>query len=76
MDNAWPPPIADSNFGPLELFVVLLAIALVVLAITWGWSAIDSRLNSRPCPRCGHRVRNGKLVCDECSFDFGATSQP
>ncbi len=32
--------------------------------------------NSRPCNRCGERVRNGELDCSHCGFDFrtiGAT---
>jgi len=25
---------------------------------------------SRPCPRCGERVKNGVLDCPHCGFDF------
>lgn len=42
----------------LGFFVLLLA------GVAWDRAA------SRPCPRCGHRVRNGTMRCDTCDFDF------
>jgi len=43
-------------------FVVgLLGAALLV--------RIQARVNSRPCPHCGHRVPNGAFECS-CGFDF------
>jgi transposase len=37
-----------------------------------GVLALRGRLNSRPCPRCGHRVANGELRCEGCGHDFAA----
>lgn len=33
-----------------------------------GWAS--GRLNSRPCPVCGVRVRNGETQCGSCGTDF------
>lgn len=40
--------------------------SLVLLAVGAVWD----RSSSRPCPRCGRRVRNGTMRCGACSFDF------
>lgn len=51
--------------------VVLVLIAVTVLAeVVLGWP------RSRPCPRCGSRVRTGTLVCPRCEFDFRAVGAP
>jgi hypothetical protein len=44
-------------------FLVVLAILLLVIFLV-------RRANSRPCPRCGSRVRTGRMRCDACGFDF------
>jgi hypothetical protein len=49
---------------------------LLVLIIVAGFigagilGRLQDHLESRPCPRCGHRVPNGLVECSACSFDF------
>jgi hypothetical protein len=50
-------------YWPLGV-VAFLVCLLVGLA---GWIGEDG---SRPCPRCGQRVKNGVLECEHCGFDF------
>ncbi len=48
-------------------FAVLFAIVLVINEIV---QTGRDRMNSRECPRCGHRVRVGTLDCGSCGFNF------
>jgi ribosomal protein L40E len=41
--------------------------------LAWGELALADRLDSRPCPRCGHRVRIGAYRCPTCGYDFAPT---
>lgn len=43
---------------------ILGSLVLLAAGAVWDHSS------SRPCPRCGHRVRNGTMRCDSCHFDF------
>lgn len=49
-----------------------LFIGAVVVAIAGGivLSRAQDRADSRPCPRCGHRVPVGILECAACGHDF------
>jgi len=53
--------------GPLELAIILLLLVPVVL-LALGVRAMVTR----PCPRCGKRVRNGLVVCNHCQHEFAA----
>jgi hypothetical protein len=54
--------------GPLEVIVVLILLTPVV---TVGWLIYRAfNRKSRPCPRCGNRVKNGFTICQKCDFDF------
>jgi hypothetical protein len=58
------PSIAAFGIG----FIVVLAILLLVI-----W--LVRRANSRACPRCGNRVKTGRLRCESCGFDFNAVGR-
>ena len=63
-----PLLFAALNIGPLDILIVL-----ILLAIPWMIVArIRHHMNSRPCLRCGERVRNGDLRCEACGFDFAS----
>ena len=49
------------------------AVAVLVPLLFLLWLirlSIGERFKSRPCPRCGWRVRNGVLDCPHCAHDF------
>lgn len=57
----------------LVLFAVNPAaglLALVMLLLLSLLLTIRSRSGTRPCPRCGQRVKVGELDCPHCDFDF------
>ncbi len=57
---------AASSVGLIEVLIQLILLgALIVLAV---W--IVRRVRSRPCPRCGRRVKQGVLTCEGCGYDF------
>jgi Flp pilus assembly protein TadB len=55
--------IAGSEVWLGRIIVGCLAGALIL-------RLLQSRLRSRPCPRCGERVPNSVLLCSRCGFDF------
>lgn len=58
--------------GLPEILIILILLGVFIALPVW----IVRRLRSRPCPRCGQRVKKGVLTCQECGFDFstvGAT---
>ncbi len=52
--------------GGYAVFGLLFWLVFVIL---WAIGAIGQP-PSRPCPRCGERVRNGIMECSNCAFDF------
>lgn len=48
------------------------AAVLIFVAAALGIpiNALQRRVQSRPCPRCGRRVGVGELDCPACKFDF------
>lgn len=58
----------STGLGPLTIALIVLA-ALAVAALV---AFLVRRLATRPCPRCGRRVRTGRLECGRCGFDFRA----
>lgn len=71
---AWPPDVCFEGMrifkcgGPIS--GVTVAIAFMAVVAFELVATIYGRLTSRPCPRCGRRVRNGRLDCAACRFDF------
>lgn len=35
-----------------------------------GYLFFQVRDSSRPCPKCGGRVKTGQMDCQSCGFDF------
>ena len=54
--------------GPTEVLLLLILFGPPIALGVW----IVRRAQSRPCPRCGYRVKRGVLTCGKCGFDFGA----
>jgi hypothetical protein len=52
--------------GPLELLILLVLVALPVTAVLLVVRAVSRRA----CPRCGKRVKRGRLDCPHSGFDF------
>jgi len=44
--------------------------------LAWGGLEVADRLDSRPCPRCGRRVRLGAYRCPNCAYDFRRAAVP
>lgn len=57
--------------GPLEALIVLILVGIPVLIVFF----IVSRMRSRACPRCGRRVKTGRMTCKACGFDFNTVGQ-
>jgi hypothetical protein len=56
----------------VALLIVLWFIGFVVLGLVW----LMSKPKNRQCPRCGHDVKKGLMICKSCNFDFAqATAQ-
>jgi hypothetical protein len=61
--------------------IVVVAAPLLFLLFRAGYAVYTlyrtsaARVGSRPCRRCGHRVPNGQVICDECGYDFAADTQ-
>lgn len=53
--------------GSTPADVVLIGGCLVFVAVYFGYQARDA---SRPCPRCGSRVKTQVMTCPSCGFDF------
>lgn len=51
--------------------VGLIALGVFLIAGIAMWLT-EANAGSRPCPRCGEAVPNGKLECEHCAFDFNA----
>lgn len=47
------------------LGLALLGLLLLVALLAW---LVEP--STRPCPRCGQRVKAGVLDCEACGFDF------
>jgi hypothetical protein len=62
-------PLAASNFGPLEIIIVLLFIGVPL----WG---IYYFLSRRSCPVCGLRIKRGLTACPKCGTNFVDGWQP
>jgi hypothetical protein len=52
------------------LLIVLWFIGFVILSLIW----FMTRPKGRECPVCGDRVRKGRTVCSQCSYDFAAAA--
>ncbi len=59
------------GIGPLEIVIVLVMVAIPVMIVM----RLEQWMTSRPCPRCGERVANGKLECRACGYDFDAATR-
>ncbi|MCX6403062.1 MAG: hypothetical protein NT032_03925 [Actinobacteria bacterium] len=55
-----------NGLSGLIVFGFFWLIGIPFRASAWA----TSRLNSRPCPVCGVRVRNGETQCGSCGTDF------
>lgn len=62
--------------GPLELVIVLLLVGLPLALVVMAVVLIARRANTRPCPRCGARVKQGVMLCGACGFDFSTIGAP
>jgi hypothetical protein len=49
---------------------------IVGFVLCWGALELADRLDSRPCPRCGRRVRVGTYACPACGLDFRRLPAP
>jgi hypothetical protein len=49
----------------MEVFGGLLIVG-AIFALVWFYE----RAETRPCPRCGHKVGKGAMECGRCGFDF------
>lgn len=59
----------DSGFSIGAFFIWLIFFWVLSIPFRiFGW--FGSFLNSRPCPVCGLRIKNGKTSCDSCGTDF------
>jgi hypothetical protein len=58
------------NVGAAELLIMLLLWGSIIAAVVF----VVRYMTSRACPRCGRRVRNGRLDCGKCGFDFHSVS--
>jgi hypothetical protein len=56
----------DPGGGGIATLISLIELGLLVVLGVW----VARRLRSRPCPRCGHRVEKGVVICRSCGFDF------
>ena len=61
---------------PADVLLILAAlwgVALVLIVVVATPIALGVRIvrraQSRSCPNCGYRVRQGVLTCEECGFD-------
>jgi hypothetical protein len=78
-------PTGNVGVKPMHIWPVLLGALAVLVLFLWhpalGFGALILLLllaalfwiirpGSRPCPRCGQRVKNGVLDCPHCGFDF------
>lgn len=75
MDDAGVRVCRAVGLGPLELVIILLVVLvpiLLLIALVW----IVRRARSRPCPRCGSRVKKGEMICKQCAFDFSTIGAP
>jgi hypothetical protein len=59
-----------SNGFSIIAFFIWLTIFWVIRAPFRAASWVSRRANSRPCPVCGIRIRNGETVCGSCGTDF------
>jgi hypothetical protein len=66
------PGSGDSGTQVIAFITAFVVVLLVLLLVIW----IVRRLNSRPCPRCGKRVRTGRMRCQSCGFDFETVGRP
>lgn len=57
---------SGNGLSGLIVFGFFWALAIPFRAGAWA----TGRLNSRPCPVCGVRVRNGETQCGSCGTDF------
>jgi hypothetical protein len=64
------------NFGPLELIMILVVIAVPVVVIYEIVRFATRTSGYRPCARCGEPVKNGVLDCPQCGFDFRTIGAP
>jgi uncharacterized protein HemY len=64
---AYLDPGSGDTGAQIAVFVIAFLVVLaILLLVIW----LVRRANSRPCPRCGSRVRTGRLRCESCGFDF------
>lgn len=64
--SVWVWIDTGNGLSGLIVFGLLWAIGIPFRAGAWA----SNRLNSRPCPVCGVRVRNGETQCGSCGTDF------
>ena len=64
-----PPVPADA---PLALILNLTSFMLAAVMLTGLMLLVTAmhRPPTRPCHRCGRRVRLGTRVCNRCGYDF------
>ena len=60
----------------LELLIRGWVPVIVGFVLAWGALEIGDRVDSRPCPRCGNRVKFGSYRCPTCGYDFARTTVP
>lgn len=59
--------------GLAVVFLIFLWAAVdVILGIIW---LVTNRSKGRPCPHCGHEVKNGVVQCRSCGYDFRMAMQ-
>jgi hypothetical protein len=65
---AYPDPGEGDTGAQIGVFVFAFIVVLaILLLVIW--------LVRRGCPRCGSRVKTGRLRCQSCGFDFDAVGR-
>jgi len=62
---------AGTGIG-VALIFFLWFLGFIVLALIW----LMSRPKHRQCPRCGHDVKKGQMVCKNCGYDYAEATAP
>lgn len=65
----WIEVASDDGFNFITFFILWGIMMLFVWPFRIGANVLF-RMNSRPCPVCGERVKVGETVCGHCQYDF------